>query len=340
MIINATNIGENLSGLGRFSLYIAKYFLNDYQVVINKKSINYFSNKELNKLKIVSEKFSPDFGFKGHFRRFLFSNRLNNDSLFTLSQMEINFFNKNQIVVVHDLIPLLFPSLHKNQYHFFKYLLPYGLKKVKKIITPSFHTKELILKYYNLDKNKIEVIHNGIELPKIDKIETKENYILYVGRDSETKNLNRLIEAFKKLSFNNSVKLYLVGVKKEFKIKNVKSLGFVDDKELDLLYRKAKFLILPSLYEGFGYPTIEAMARGTAVIVSNKSSLPEICGENALYVNPYDIEDMFKKMELLLNNTNLRKKLELSGLNRAKKFDINITLQKYKKVLIENSISS
>jgi len=336
MIINATHIGEKLDGIGRFSLILAKFFLkNNQEIIINETATIHFSKEELQHIKIVDASLSPDFGFKGHFKRLLFTNKLKGD-IFNLSQLEVSFFNKNQIVVVHDIIPLLFPKYHLKQYYFFKYLLPYVLKnRTKKIIVVSYHTKELLLQYYGV-KN-IEVIHNGIILPKYENIE-KEDYILFVGRDSPTKNIDNMIKSFielkKDMKFKN-YKLYIVGFKKNFKRDDIITLGYVDDNKLDKLYKKAKVFFVPTLYEGFGYPVIEAMSRGTAVVTSKVSSLPEICKDNAIYINPYDIMDMSFKLKYILSNDELRKEYENNGLKLSKQFDINLMLKKYVNLIKE-----
>jgi len=326
MIINATHIGKHIDGIGRFSLLLAKYFLKKHKVIINKTAKSYFTLEELKHVIIADFSISPDFGFKGHLKRLLFTNTLK-EPIFNLSQLEVSFFNTKQIVVVHDIIPLLFPQYHKKQYHYFKYILPFVLKRVQKIITVSNHTKEMLTKYYNIKEEKITVIYNGINLPKEEDIE-KEDYILFVGRDSPTKNIDNLIKAFNKIE-NRQYKLYLVGVQREFNNPNIKAFGYITDDELDQLYKKAKMFILPSLYEGFGYPVIEAMARKTAVITSNISSLPEICGDSAIYIDPYNVEDIVSKIDFLIKNPKKREELEKKGFRRAQMFSIENMLREY-----------
>jgi len=331
MIINATHIGKNLDGIGRFSLILAKYFIkHKANVIINKSATIHFTKEELDKLKVVSDSLSPDNGFKGHLKRLAFTNKLKGKVL-NLSQLEISFFNKNQIVVVHDIIPLLFPTFHKKQYHFFKYILPWILKRrVKHIVTVSEHTKELLVNIYGIDESKISVIYNGVDIEC--KEMQKENYFLFVGRDSPTKNIDRLIEAFK-LANTKDAKLILAGVKRDIDDKNIKALGYVDDKELKELYAKAKYFIFPTLYEGFGFPAVEAMRCKCATIVSNVGSLPDICRDGALYVEPNSVEDIAKNIEKIIKDENLYANLVNRGYKISKEYSWDRAFSKYKELL-------
>jgi len=340
MIINATHIGKKLDGIGRFSLLLAKHFLKkeNYKVLINKDAIQHFTNEEINRLIIKTNLVSPCKNFPGHLFRLINTNFIKGN-IFNLSQLEVSFWNKKQIIVIHDLIPLLFKREHKKQYFYFKYILPKILKnKTKLIITVSNHTKKLIVDTYSIDENKIKVIYNGINIPK-EKSVKKDNYIFFVGRNSPTKNIDGLIKSFIKLKEDNrfkNLKLYIAGFKKNFYRNDIVSLGYVSDKQLDELYRKAKIFFLPSFYEGFGYTVLEAMIRKTAVVTSNIASLPEITGGNAIYVDPHNISDMVLKLKSILLNDQYRKELEIKGFEHAKKFDIKIMLKNYEKVLNES----
>ena len=343
MIINATHIGEKLDGIGRFSLKIAKFFLGKQEVVINENAIVHFNENELNQLKIINKKVSPDYGFKSHLNRLIFTNTLKGEIL-NLSQLEVSLWNKNQIIVVHDIIPLLFPEYHKKQYHFFKYILPMILKKkTKKIITVSNHTKVLLIQNYNITPNKIEVIYNGVDIT-FNKEENKEDIIFFVGRNSPTKNLNTIIKSFKKLKEDSrfkNFKLVLGGVgdlnidDKDVIIKN-----YLSEEELKSYYSKAKVFLFLTLYEGFGFPVIEAMRAKTACIVSNRGSLPEIVGDSAILVEPLNIEEIVRNLKLILLDENLRKKLEIKGFKNSLKFKWEKSFKEYERVINENSNSS
>ena len=115
--------------------------------------------------------------------------------------------------------------------------------------------------------------------------------------------------------------------------------GFVSDELLKQYYVHASALVLPSLYEGFGLPPLEAMACGCPTAVSNVASIPEVCGKASLYFNPYDIREIAKKIHLILTDTNLRKTLKEKGYSQAKKFTCEVSA-KGVKMLIENIIEN
>jgi len=164
-----------------------------------------------------------------------------------------------------------------------------------------------------------------------DKYGVEGQYILFVGTLQPRKNIVRLVEAFSKLNKPN-LDLVIVGKKgwkfeeiltapEKFGVENkVKFLESVTDEDLAAFYRNAVCFVLPSLYEGFGLPVLEAMRYGCPVVTSNVSSLPEAGGEAALYVDPQDADDIKKKLELMINDKGLRIKLIEKGYEQVKKF--------------------
>ncbi|MFK5953154.1 MAG: glycosyltransferase family 1 protein, partial [Desulfobacterium sp.] len=158
-------------------------------------------------------------------------------------------------------------------------------------------------------------------------------YFLFVGNVKPHKNLTRLLEAFELLPSNISQELIIVGKKEGFithdsmvekKAVSMKQrvhfTGYVDNELLHQYFVHADALIFPSLYEGFGLPPLEAMACGCPVLVSNAASLPEVCGDAAIYFDPYSIKDMADKIKHLLSDKALQDKMRIKGLERAKKF--------------------
>lgn len=150
-----------------------------------------------------------------------------------------------------------------------------------------------------------------------------ERFLLYVGAGDRRKNLVRLVEAYGRLRARGygEVTLVLCGPKVPRSAPpGVRWLGRVSDEDLRALYRAAVALVHPSLLEGFGLPVLEAMASGTLVICSNATSLPEVAGDAALYVDPMDVEGLAAAMERCLRDGTLRDSLRGRGLIQARKF--------------------
>lgn len=263
------------------------------------------------------------------------------------------FCPKNSVISILDLSYIHFPELFKNSdLKQLSIWTRFSFKKAKKVFTISRASKDDIIKEYGVSQDRVVVTYPGIKLPPSlklwraskttmqdlkllkNKYGVEGEFILFVGTLQPRKNIVRLIEAFSRLK--NYIKLVIVGKKgwlyeqileapKKFNIGNkVKFLDSVPDEDLPAFYRNATCFVLPSLYEGFGLPVLEAMRYGCPVITSNISSLPEAGGEAALYVDPLDTEDIKKKLELMINPSadgeKLRKELIEKGYKQIKKF--------------------
>ncbi len=353
IIINATNIGYKLDGIGVYTLnlLIELSKLNtgiNFIVFLNRnceQHIRGLKFPENFSIRWLTHLVSPDYGFRGHFFRLLYSTlfslKYRKSMLFNTSQLEAMFFRTKQIICIQNIIPLLFKKDHKKQFFFYRYILKHALNSAKHIITTSNHTKELVLSFYKLPNDKLHVIHLGIQDIYIKEAETcnreRENFILYAGRIAPTKNVAGILKAFELIKDKIDHKMIIAGsgkenIKEKSYIDNDRVLfkGYISNNEMLRLYRKASLFVFPSFYEGFGLPPLEAMACGCPVITSKLSSLPEVCGDAALYANPYDVYDIKKKIEDLLSNSQLRDKLSKAGQERAKLFSMeNYTKQLY-----------
>lgn len=219
----------------------------------------------------------------------------------------------------------------------------YSIGKAKRVFTISKASKDDIIKAYGVSDRMITVVYPGIK-PETnlkfemqnsksikDKYGVEGEYILFVGTLQPRKNITRLIEAFSKLKKPN-LNLIVVGKRgwkfeeilaapKKFGVENrVKFLDCVSDEELQAFYKNAVCFVLPSLYEGFGLPVLEAMKYGCPVVTSNISSLPEAGGNAALYIDPLNVNDIKEKLELMINDEGLRMKYVKKGYEQVKKF--------------------
>ncbi len=247
------------------------------------------------------------------------------------------------VVTIHDLSYLYYPEefLKKDLYKL-KNWTESAIYGSKKIIAVSKTTKKDILKNYNIDEAKVDVIYNGYTKTSpssktknpLATFDLKKNqYILYVGTLQPRKNIPTLIKAFEKLHHKHpDFRLVIVGKKgwlfeniyQEAKKSGLEDLiiftGYLQDDEVVMLYQNAFVYVLPSFYEGFGIPLLEAMSNNCPVIASYSSSLPEIAGEAGLYFDPKSHEALHEKIENLLVDNTAREMLIKKGVERSRLF--------------------
>ncbi|NBK99235.1 MAG: glycosyltransferase family 1 protein [Erysipelotrichia bacterium] len=241
------------------------------------------------------------------------------------------------ITTVHDFSWEIYPEFQpKERVEFFEKFFYHEIKRCNHIITGSNFTKAEILQRLDFEPENISVIYHGVNHKVFNTLLPKKNveqkYILAVGSIEPRKNLKNLLLAYEQLSetIKNQYHLILIGAQgwnntevldmMESMKEWVHYTGYVSDEELACYYQHASLFVYPSFYEGFGIPPLEAMACGTAVLVSNASTLPEICSDAAVYCDPNDVNDIKVKIELVLNNMVLRQKLVTKGLERVKIF--------------------
>ena len=250
-------------------------------------------------------------------------------------------------ITLHDIIPLRMPETVSDRYlKIFNDELPTILSNCDGIITVSEFSKEDIATEFNFPKDKIFVTHLAAEdiykpmSKRICKNILKEKYsisndfILYVGGYSPRKNIIGILEAFSKLKDYKQRGLKVVitgrkGISYSIYKQRAEELGisdyviftdFVPLEDMPFFYNACEFLVYPSFYEGFGLPPLEAMACGTPVITSNITSIPEVCKNSALLINPYNIDDLAYSMERILNDSLLVLSMIQRGLHTSSKY--------------------
>lgn len=247
-------------------------------------------------------------------------------------------------ITLHDIIPLKMPETVSDLYlNLFNNQLPKIISNCDAIITVSQFSKNDISKEFNFPKENIFVTYLGAEdiYKPLNKNLCKDfiknnynidkNFLLYVGGYSPRKNIIGILEAFSILDSKLRDNLYVVitgkkGLSYDIYLKRAEELGiknsviftdFIPLEHLPLFYNACEFLVYPSFYEGFGLPPLEAMACGTPVIASNVTSIPEICNNSAILVDPYDIDSLSLSMNHLLTDIDLRNSMITLGLNNC-----------------------
>lgn len=270
----------------------------------------------------------------------------------SLSYPILGYGNRKFASIIHDATPWRYRETISNGMKY--YYLPQlnsllRNSKLYAIITVSQSSKNDISKYCSVAADKIYVIHSGIdaEFLKVDSHPKNKNwttidYILTVGTLEPRKNLKTLFNSFEMVSREHpSLNLIVVGRRgwidsldlPENVKEKIQFTGYVSMQELLSLYANARLFVFPSIYEGFGFPLLEAMASGVPVIASNTSSLPEIGGEACIYADPFSKEDFTEKIKMLLDDQKLHAKLIVEGRLRVKQFDWGEAVKKTWEVL-------
>jgi glycosyltransferase involved in cell wall biosynthesis len=372
MVLNRTGVGEYTFELLNALLNIDKnnqYFLFynckkniDTDIRIWEQSnVHYINTSWPNKIFNFSQKL---FSYPKIDNVIIKNNNI--DKLDVFYSPNINFAsldkNTKQILTIHDLSFEMYP-----QYYSLKRRAWHKLIDVKKqcqkaelILTPSYNTKRDVIKYFQIDNNKIDVLYPGLSSKfqnmnnqKIDDEKTREKYnlpnkyILYLGTIEPRKNIAGLIKAYEQISSSLTTEHSLViagssGWKnkdiyqkvKNSKYKNrIKFIGYVAEEDKPNLYSLASIFVYTSFYEGFGFPILEAMSCQTPVITSNRSSLPEISEQAAYLINPNRENELANAIKIMIENNRLREYYINNGLEQIKKFNWQKTAEKFLKTI-------
>ena len=252
----------------------------------------------------------------------------------------------NGVVTVHDVIPALYPDYFPDDlYYRFMDVTKHNLAVAKKIVTDSQATKKALSFFFNVEKEKIKVIHAGVsesyapisDHEQLAKVRTKyglpKDYILFLGTIEPRKNIPKIITAYSKIARDlNGSKLVICGgygwnAHKVYTTYNDLGLeddvifaGRVDEEDKAAIYSGAKVFVFPSIFEGFGLPPLEAMACGTPVVTSNSSSLPEVVGDAGKLVDHQNDDEIAEAILKLVKDDDMNAEFSARGIKRAKKF--------------------
>ncbi len=347
---NEANVGTKV-GIGQYASELLKQFYTlkpkdiQFRVYLKSEPQEHLPTASDNWQYTVVKppKFWTQFGLPLH----LYTTRNKPDIFFSPTHYAPRFCPVPSVISIMDMSFEYFPELFaKKDLHQLQSWTRYSAKNAAKILTISEASKNDIIKFYGIDKSKITVTYLGVRedleegktismdtLNEKYKVNTK--YILFVGTLQPRKNIERLIEAYsllKSKSKDFEYSLVIIGKKgwlyepilaapKKYNVEDsVKFLDFVPDEDMPAFYKNATCYVLPSLYEGFGLPVLEAMKYDCPVITSNVSSLPEAGGEAAVYCDPTNIQDIADKIEKVVSDENLRTEMIQKGKEQRKKF--------------------
>jgi len=352
---DAKKVFTNYTGLGNYARNLLSglaefYPENEYHLYVpsvkrNKETSLFLDNPVFNTQ--ISHA-----AIKAYWRSFSICNQLKKDDIELFHglshELPLNISSSKikSIVTCHDLISLKFPewypALDRMMYNFkFKR----SCRNADTIIAISESTKNDIVKYYNIDPLKIQVVYPSFDNVFLQSNDSSYNeiilkqlalpndYLLYVGSVTERKNLLSVIKAIEMLSSEHQLPLVVVGNGRSYKNKvqeyiSEKKLSqkiiwlenISDNSVLQIIYQHAQIFIYPSFYEGFGMPVMEAMLCKTPVITSNTASLPEAGGPDSYYIDPNNAEQIAEGIKKILSDEAMRNNMIEKGFNYVQKF--------------------
>lgn len=372
--IDARFYGPTGKGLGRYAQKLVEHLekidggnkKRQYVVFLRRKNFDLYKPQYENFTKELADFRWYSLAEQIGFPIFLYFQKLD---LVHFCHFNVPLLYRRQFVVtIHDLILFHYPTVKNttlNKYFYFLKLFAYRIaigsaaKRAKKIIAVSKFTKDDIVANLGVSAKTVEVTYEGCEqqcfLNKksdeeiLKKYGIMKPYLLYVGNAYPHKNLERLVKVFDRIrKSEKELQLVLVGGKDFFYLQLEKFVceglfkgiifpGYVPDSELDVLYKEARLYVFPSLYEGFGLPPLEALAKNTAVVSSNRTSMPEILGDVVCYFNPEDLSSMEKAIRNAFEKEYAKNIDSKKITNRLKRFSwgemSKKTLQIYKEIL-------
>ncbi|KAA3658677.1 MAG: glycosyltransferase family 1 protein [Calditrichaeota bacterium] len=248
------------------------------------------------------------------------------------------FYRGTLLVTVHDVFHLAMQDVLPLHQKIYSRLMFSALKrKADAIISVSRFSKGELIRFADVTASTINVVHNGLNSfwfsQDSGSSPRAHPYLLYVGNVKPHKNIKRLLQAYKYIASECNHDLVIIGKKSGFITgesgleqeysgleERVHFTGFISDAQLRNYYKHADLFVFPSTYEGFGFPPLEAMASGTAVLAARIGAVEEVCGDAVTYCDPYDVNDIATKMRYLLEENDQRYRMATAGQMRAEKY--------------------
>lgn len=361
--INACIVGERPTGLGIYSIHLVRSLdqVRDDLLVYTSHPLTLSGLRA--RIGRVTALVRPERGLGGHLMRSVWlqsalrilARRDRVGMLLNTVPEGIVGGSIPQVTVVHDLLPLLFPAEYPRQQYYFRLVVPRILRASRVVVADSESTRRSIIRHFGLPPGKVRVIYPGYDSSVFcrngfDRSRPRDvvPYLLYVGNLLPHKNLLRLLDALAILRRRQPCQLIIRGEGRSAYRRTLQErvetlglgdvvtfLGYTAGERLRELYAHAACVLLPSLGEGFGLPVLEAMSCGTPVITSNTSSLPEVAGEAALMVDPYDAIALAEAIYRVLTDRDLGEDLRQRGLRRASAFTWRRTAEQMSRLLDE-----
>ncbi|OYD93534.1 mannosyltransferase [Nostoc sp. 'Peltigera membranacea cyanobiont' 213] len=336
LLINLSFLLSKPTGITTYALNLLPHLQQLYPTLLVSRNISGYN------CYLVPPNQTAEQGVKGHFNRLVWTQfqlpqiyrKLKSQILFSSLPEAPLYSNCRFVITCFDMIPLRFPKRFSPLTAYHRYYTPQVLKQAQHIICISETTAQDITNFYGIPANKITAIPLAYDRNhfRLLNLPTR-NYFLYIGRQEPYKNIQGLIAAFAALPNYKDYELWLVGPSDrrytptltaqvaELGITNqVKFLDYVPYDELPKIINEAIALVFPSLWEGFGLPVLEAMACGTPVITSNLSSLPEVAGDAAILIDPYNTGEITEAMQAIATNSGLRSRLSSQGITHCQQF--------------------
>ncbi|NCU31100.1 glycosyltransferase family 1 protein [Candidatus Saccharibacteria bacterium] len=345
----------------RLLTYLEKIDMtNKYVVLVPSKDKSYWTPINPNFSVEISD--VPNFSFAEQiqFKRQL--DVLHPDLVHFCMPQQPVLYRGRKVTTIHDLSQLRFYNPDKNWLVYrLKQLIgwfvfKYVIRTSDAILTDSYFSEKDIVAFSPTATDKINTIHLSADRlgtgSSIPYLLPSENFIMYVGQQATHKNIRRLIEAHQQLLDSHpDLQLVLVGkinpatkriqkFVKDNSFKNVVFTGFVPDENLAWLYEHCLAYIFPSLAEGFGMPALEAMQHNAPVVSSNATCLPEVCGEAALYFDPYNIKQMTETIQTVIDSPDIRKILIAHGKRQVAKYSWRHMAEKTHEVYMATILNS